>query len=471
MTWQKSRLLQMNLSLAALVSILAVLEPAGRAEEDSAPLPRGVRAVWDMSKAERETTPTRERVCINGLWQWQPAETTPHKFPPANWGYFKVPGCWPGITDYMQKDCQTVYPHPSWKDGRLGGLSAAWYQREITIPGRLGRPPHCPVCRVPEFLRDGLRGRQSGGRDAVPGRRARSHRCCRPGGTHVLSLLVVAVPLKGVMLSYTRHGLGAAGQGHGPAPRSVRRRLSAWLLPAGARIDDVRVDTSVRQGRITFDAALAGPRRRPSAIRLRARITQDGRDGDRFTSKAFTGVRPRERPLHVPANGSQIGSGTCTRPGNMQSLSLSLLDAKGQVLDTFFDQRFGFREFWIDGRDFFLNGTRIFLSAVPLDNAQVGAAAGHLRGRPREPGAAQELRHQLRLHAQLRLRAGLPPRASPRSSGPRTTWACSSRFSQPHFSHYDWKAPDADRDNGYARHAEFYVRAAAEPPLGRVLLA
>ena len=40
----------------------------------------------------------------------------------------------------------------------------------------------------------------------------------------------------------------------------------------------------------------------------------------------------------------------------------------------FTPERFGFREFWIDGRDFYLNGTRIFLSAVPLDNAQVGAA-------------------------------------------------------------------------------------------------
>ena len=34
-------------------------------------------------------------------------------------------------------------------------------------------------------------------------------------------------------------------------------------------------------------------------------------------------------------------------------------------------------------------------------------------------------------------------------------------FSQPHFGHYDWKAPDADETNGYARHAEFYVRVAA----------
>ena len=35
-------------------------------------------------------------------------------------------------------------------------------------------------------------------------------------------------------------------------------------------------------------------------------------------------------------------------------------------------------------------------------------------------------------------------------------------FSQPHFGHYDWKSKDADRD--YARHAEFYVRAAQNHP-------
>ena len=83
--------------------------------------------------------------------------------------------------------------------------------------------------------------------------------------------------------------------------------------------------------------------------------------------------------------------------------------------------RFGFREFWIDGRDFYLNGTRIFLSAVPLDNAQIGAGIGDLRGGARDPGAPQELRHQLRLHPQLRLRAGLAPelRGDPAGRGRR----------------------------------------------------
>ena len=37
-------------------------------------LPDGVKAVWDLGKAYRESTATRERLCINGLWLWQPAE-------------------------------------------------------------------------------------------------------------------------------------------------------------------------------------------------------------------------------------------------------------------------------------------------------------------------------------------------------------------------------------------------------------
>ena len=60
-------------------------------------------------------------------------------------------------------------------------------------------------------------------------------------------------------------------------------------------------------------------------------------------------------------------------PQNTFDLQVSLLDAGGKVLDTTWTERFGFRELWIDGRDFYLNGSRLFLSAVPLDNAQIGA--------------------------------------------------------------------------------------------------
>src|ERR1035437_3713285 len=127
----------------ATVSILAVWLTIGAAgivchaqpgAPTDAPLPKGVNAVWGLDKAWREKTPTRERVCLNGLWRWQPAGEAADAVPVERWGYFKVPGCWPGITNYMQKDTQTVYPHDDWKDQRLGEVKAAWYQREIEVP-------------------------------------------------------------------------------------------------------------------------------------------------------------------------------------------------------------------------------------------------------------------------------------------------------------------------------------------------
>ena len=50
---------------------------------EDAKLPRGVKAVWDMAKAYRETTLTQERICINGLWRWQSAMNAADK-PPAD---------------------------------------------------------------------------------------------------------------------------------------------------------------------------------------------------------------------------------------------------------------------------------------------------------------------------------------------------------------------------------------------------
>ena len=120
--------------LALAVLACGTLGQVAGQQGTEAALPAGVRAVWDLDKAYREATPTRERVCINGLWRWQPAADAADAVPADGWGYFKVPGSWPGITNYMQKDSQTVYAHPSWEAQRLREITAAWYQREITVP-------------------------------------------------------------------------------------------------------------------------------------------------------------------------------------------------------------------------------------------------------------------------------------------------------------------------------------------------
>ena len=76
--------------------VLPMLAAAAAVGQDDAG--GGVKAAWDLNKAYRETTATREKICINGLWRWQPAEKTSDQVPTNNWGYFKGPGCWPGTT-------------------------------------------------------------------------------------------------------------------------------------------------------------------------------------------------------------------------------------------------------------------------------------------------------------------------------------------------------------------------------------
>jgi hypothetical protein len=445
--------------------VLAVWLAAGAAAatcvaEADAPLPGGVKAVWDLDKAWREKTPTRERVCLNGLWRWQPALGGEDAPPADRWGWFKVPGCWPGITDYMQKDCQTVHAHPSWKNEKLGSVTAAWYQREFTVPGDwAGRRIAVSADYLNSYAAVYVDGKKAG-EMRFPAGEADLTPLCRAGGKHVLSLLVAAMPLKAVMLSHGDTNAAKAVKG------SVERRGlcgDVYLVgaPAGARVADVRVGTSVRKGEITFEAALEGlAAGKPYA--LRAEVTDGGRRAGEFTSRPFTQADLKEgraaftekwRPgklwdLHTPEN---------------QCQAQVTLESAGKVLDAALPVRFGFREFRIEGRDFFLNGSRIYLSAVPLDNAQVGAAwAGYEAARESltrlkdiginfvythnygcEPGAHLGFEEILRAADDVGMLVA---------------------FSQPHFSQYDWKAPDADRSNGYARHAEFYVRAAGNHP-------
>jgi len=431
------------------------------AEQSAVPLPPGVKAVWDLSKAYREATPTRERICINGLWRWQPASNAADKVPADGWGYFKVPGCWPGITDYMQKDSQMVQAHPRWRNQKLGDITSAWYEREITIPTHwAGR--RIAVCI--EYLNsyavvyvDGTKA----GEAPFPGGEVELTSMCDPGGTRRLSLLVVALPLKGVMLSYKDTAVAREAKGS-----VVRRGLCGDIYlvstPSGARIADVRVDTSVRKWEITFDAALQslGDNRQYA---MHAHITDNGRNVGEFTSEVFKGSDLKDGHIAFSEKWKPEKLWDIHTPQNIYNLQISLLDAGGKVLDVLPALRFGFREFWIDGRDFYLNGSRIFLSAVPLDNAQVGAALANYE-------AARESLERLKsfgINFVYTHNYGCEP-------GSHLSFAESLRaaddvgmlvsFSQPHFSHYDWQVSDADRNNSYAYHAEFYVRAARNHP-------
>ena len=297
-----------------------------------APLPSGVRVVWDLGKAHREKTATRERVCLNGLWRWQPAKEVANAVPAEGWGYFKVPGCWPGITDYMQKDCQTLYPHPNWKDVDLrrtyGGLVPA---RDRPSPsGWAGRRIALCAEYVNSFAVVYVDGKKAGeirfpGGEldltaGVPPRRQARAQPARGGpaaeGRHAL---------------LHRHRLGPGGEGHGAAARPVRRRLPRSARPPVRGIADVKVDTSVRKGQITFDAALAGSRRRRPLFPARPDRAGRPRPSREFTSKAFKAGDLKDGRIAFTEKWKPEKLWDIHTPQNMFTAEVSLLDAAGKL--------------------------------------------------------------------------------------------------------------------------------------------
>src|SRR5262249_23644418 len=149
--------------------------------------PPGVKVVWDLGKAHRDRTPTRERVCLNGLWRWQPAGDGTESVPAGRWGYFKVPGFWPGHANYLQEDCQTLHAHPSWKGADPRRLTAAWYQREITVPADwAGRRITLSAEYVNSFAVVYVDGKKAG-EVRFPAGEVDLTAACRPGGKHALS--------------------------------------------------------------------------------------------------------------------------------------------------------------------------------------------------------------------------------------------------------------------------------------------
>lgn len=427
----------------------------------SATLPPGVKAVWDLAKAHREATPTRERICVNGLWRWQPAPNPADRVPEGNWGYFKVPGCWPGRTGYDMKDSQTVFADAAWKNTRLADVGAAWYEREITIPRAWeGRRVALEANTLNSYAAVFVNGARAG-EIRFPGGDVDLTASCRPGNTYRLNLLVVAAPLRAVMRSF------ADTMGSRDVQGSVERRGlcgDVWLVstPTGARLDDVRVRTSVRKWEITFDAAALGLQ--PGAhYALRARVKDHGHVVREFTGQPFQASNLISGRMALTEHWKPDKLWDLNTPGNQYDVSVSLATAAGKIADVALPTRFGFRELWIVGRDFYLNGTRIYLCSEPIDNAGIGAAQStynavretlqrlkayginfvYTHNNGCEPGTHLSFEEELRAADDEGVLVA---------------------FSQPHFGHYDWSAPDAEKTNGYARHAAYYVHVAGSHP-------
>ena len=352
-------------------------------------------------------------------------------------------------------------PNPDWDQPAAGGVTSAWYQREIVVPrGWAGRRIALCAGYLNSYAVVYLNGAKAG-EMRFPGGEVDLTGICRPGHKQMLGIFVAAMPLRAVMMSFSDSASARQVKG-----RVERRGLCGDVYlastPAGARIGDVRVETSVREWEITFDVALEGLERGRSYA-LRARIGDGKETVKEFTSQRFQPDELTGGRIRVTENWRPEKLWDTHTPQNQYHASVTLADSSGKTLDAALPVGFGFREFWIEERDFYLNGTRLHLAAVPIKNAQGSAALAsyeatraalqwyktfgvnfvYMSNYGCEPGTHRGFEEILRAADDEGVLVG---------------------FSQPHFGQYNWTAPDADSANGYAQHAAFYVRVAGIIP-------
>ena len=349
---------------------LVVSRLRSQAKED-VPAPEGATGLWDLTDAWRQTTPTRERISLNDLWRFLPlSEEAGQQVPGASegWGWFKVPGIWPTSAEGQ---AQRVWLS-GWSEDRvdLARVEQAWYRRSVAIPADwTGRRILIDFSMVQTHARVYVNGAPCG-EVWFPGGRVDLTSAVRPGATHDVAVLVTARPLESETHTFMAPDRVVASQARIDL-RGLTGDVTLESEPPGPRIDDVHVITTTRDRRITLDVGLGlAP---GESYQIAVDLQRDGQSERRFRSPVFTAADLKDGRYTFSSGWRDVALWDTDHPGNLYDALLTLSRAEGEVVDQALPERFGFREFRIEGRDFLLNDKPIHLRALLVENMNQAA--------------------------------------------------------------------------------------------------
>ena len=423
-----------------------------------APIPEGAEDVWNSQMAWRQSSSTRETICINGLWAFRPLLEEDGQELPAQgdcWGWFKVPGIWPRDN----KSAQQVVWAP-WLEEHMEGqaFDQAWYQRDITIPeywrGRRILLDFTMVQTHAQVLLDG----QKCGEVWFPGGTLDVTQWAEAGQTHSLSILLTARPLEEESTVFM-------------APdRIIKSEASVQLKgltgdvflvsePQDVAIADVHVICSTRQDTITFDVGLRQPTETP-VHRASVRIMQGNREVKVIPA---TELKVQDNRLSISTSWANPKLWDTDTPENIYDAVVTLYDEEGGVLDESLPIRFGFREFWIDGRDFYLNGGRIHLRALHTRNINDYADRASLGGARNTCQRMREYGFNFLITANYNFSFGTVGYLDGLYNAADETGILAS-FSLPHCKDFNWKLNEPEQQERYRRLTEWLIRRVQNHP-------
>lgn len=320
---------------------------------------------------------TRSEIVLNGLWRWLPAggPSASAPDPAADWGLIWVPGVWgtqkwghysntgpgsgpPGV--------QKTGKSEEWKLWNEN-LRQGWYERELTVPAAWdGREILLSFDRIATDAEVWLDDAHLG-HVYWPGGEIALTPAVKLGQPQRLRIVISAVQTAEEAINYMGVGQNTATKATLDL-RGISGDVVLSSRPAAARITDVFVKTSVREKRLALDADFSGITP-GQTLRLTAlvRSAKDGALAHTFTTEVKALAPDANTAPGSSASVRDLAS-TWADPKlwdldspHLYRLELQLrLGSSTAPLDAW-PVTFGFREFWVEGRDFYLNGTIIRL--------------------------------------------------------------------------------------------------------------
>ncbi|UCD51921.1 MAG: hypothetical protein JSW27_04645, partial [Phycisphaerales bacterium] len=318
-------------------------------------LPAGIALDWDETDIKMVTA-KRDEVSLDGIWRFTPAVEGQTDPPELGWAYIKVPGSWqdrPGRRSAFLARAGG----PRWDLYDGARVARAWYERQVTIPLQWqGRPISLRFDRVCTDAMVYVNGK-SCGTIAWPWGSVDITAAVTPGQTAQIRVLVAAIADAEKVGQFWQNAFSDVSFAEATlATRGLTGSVFLESRASEARVTDVFARTSTRRKNISLEVELTGLQQAGRAEFVAEMLDEQG-----AVEKSFV--------ADVAVDAKEVQTVTLSWPWahprlwdvGQPNLYTLRLKARGANLDDEYEQEFGFREFWIQGRQFFLNGTEIRL--------------------------------------------------------------------------------------------------------------
>ncbi len=374
----RRRFLQTSTAALAGATLLPPLALADSQAADAV-LPAGMSLNWDATHVVAENA-KRSHASLDGIWRFTPARVGEAGPPKLGWGFINVPGSWAGWQDEDRSANLVVSTRlrspvvirgtgPQWDQYEDGSrVVSAWYKRQVQIPANWDG---CGISlRFDRVCTDGMafvNGKECG-QVPWPWGSVDITRAVTPGKTAEICVLVAAIADSEMVGHFWQNAFMAVTYS---AARLKTRGLTGSVYlesrSSDACVSDIFIRTSTRKKNVSLDVDLSGLKQAGQVHFVAEMLNGKGEVEENFAADAGVEAKPAQTvTVSWPWTSPRLWD------VDQPELYTLRLTVTGAGMDDQFSQEFGFREFWIEGRQFYLNGTVIHLRQPCFHNGPLG---------------------------------------------------------------------------------------------------